>query len=108
MPKVSDPPLTGLAVEIPFRPGPLVCEAPASPLRAPAMAAPAPSASPPAKSDRRSKECVMAKPPESRSPLPTALSRRRLQLRDRLRVAGDWGVAGGVWQPVPPIHDLER
>ena len=62
MPKVSEPPLTGLAVEIPFSPGPLVWFAPASPSSPPRIAAPAPSASPPAMNDRRSKDCVIANP----------------------------------------------
>src|SRR5450631_3881619 len=62
MPKVSEPPRFGLALEIPFLPGPLVCAASVTPPKAPSMAALAPSASPPARNDRRSTDCVIATP----------------------------------------------
>src|ERR1700722_13480092 len=62
MPMVTEPPRFGFALDIPFSPTPLVWAAPASPSRPPTKAAPAPSASPPAMNDRRSKDCVIANP----------------------------------------------
>src|SRR5580700_4553682 len=63
MPKVTEPPIFGFFVLMPLRPGPLVTLAPARPSpNVPARAAPAPSASPPARNDRRSNPCDIATP----------------------------------------------
>ncbi len=101
MPKVSEPPLTGRLVLIPFSPRPLVRAAPATPAspRAPKAAAPAPSATPPARNDRRSNDCVIATPQRFRLLRVLRLRRGttggRLQLRDCMRAAADWGLAWG-------------
>src|ERR1700683_2424281 len=106
MPQGTEPPIFGWAVLMLLRPGALVMLAPPTPAspRVPARTAPAPRARPPARNARRSNSCDIATPQRSRTPRlrknddAVVGDGGRLQLHDRLRVAGGWMA---TWAPPP-------